>query len=525
MTDIVLTADRTLMTNYNNFSPLGYLGCLPDRLLPNFAVKLIFPKLKHGEATYGLRRVESKLLIEGFDVKIISPQEINKIYKIKPKVVGISTVDPLSTKPGSWTLGALMGGGESVYEREFRILLHKINKIKEKQQFKIIIGGNGALDLSSSNKYSKLYDCIAIGSTEKISEIFKKAVDNNKIPKKFYSGYNKLNNIPIIKGPSRNGYVQITEGCPRHCDFCSPGMLNLISYPKKRILREIELNLKNNIKIISLITEDIFLYGAKDVYINDTAVVDLIKSISKIGKKYNVNTINMSNISVASTVQGKNICKKITDILGCSKRKSIDIIMGIETGSNRLVKKYMNGKTKPYNSKKWTELVKEAINIQNDNYWYPWCSLIAGLPDEKEEDVIKTLDLIDDLKSNKVYYFIFYFVPYKNLALEKNKFFTHENISQRRWELFNKCWMKTIKFIKKDLIPGLQLDIQCTTKEKINRKVTDYLIIKILNNIERELKKYKNNPQGFKEEYSLMNLKGLNLIKYLFSRKFHHSLE
>ena len=74
MSDIVLTADRTLMTDYNGFSILGHVGCFPNRLIPNFIIDQLFPKLDDGQATYAIRRLESKLIDEGFDVKVLHPQ-------------------------------------------------------------------------------------------------------------------------------------------------------------------------------------------------------------------------------------------------------------------------------------------------------------------------------------------------------------------------------------------------------------------------------------------------------------------
>ena len=123
MTDIVLTADRTLMTDYNGITPLGHITCLPERLVPKLLLHLLLPKIKEGQCTYALRRVEAKLLDEGFDVTILPPQEIKKIKKLKPKIVGISTVDPLTRKPHPWTLSNILGGGESVIQSEFFDLL------------------------------------------------------------------------------------------------------------------------------------------------------------------------------------------------------------------------------------------------------------------------------------------------------------------------------------------------------------------------------------------------------------------
>lgn len=507
MSDIVLTADRTLMTDYNGFSILGHVGCFPNRLIPNFIIDQLFPKLNDNQATYALRRLEAKLIDEGFKVKILHPQDIKKIKKIKPKIVGISTVDPLTRKPHPWTLSNIFGGGESVIENEFYKLLKEIYNIKKKLNFKIIVGGPGASEFDNSDKYNNYFDCYVIGPGEGSIDMFEKAINGEPLPKKFLSPMkNELNEISIIKHGSRNGHVQITQGCPRGCQFCGPTLLNWISFPKDRIIKEIEINLKSGVKQITFITEDFFLYGSKSIEVNDKKIIDLIKNVKKTTNRYNVNSINISDVSIAATIKAKKTCMEISDILGISRRFPIDTILGIETGSTRLIKKYMEGKPKPYKAEDWAELVYNGINILNDNYWYPLCNLITGLPDENEDDLIKTLDLIDDIKSFKLYFIIFYFVPLEGSELENKSFFKFDDITDRRWELFNKCYLKTISSLREDLYIIFKNKILAT------------LYGKILNEVEYDLKRYRNDPFKLRDFYSSTSLKGLNLGLFLMRR-------
>jgi radical SAM superfamily enzyme YgiQ (UPF0313 family) len=48
----------------------------------------------------------------------------------------------------------------------------------------------------------------------------------------------------------------------------------------------------------------------------------------------------------------------------------------------------------------------------------PACTLIVGLPDEKEEDIIKTIDLVDDLKQMRSLIVPLFFVPLGKLKNE-----------------------------------------------------------------------------------------------------------
>jgi radical SAM superfamily enzyme YgiQ (UPF0313 family) len=505
MTDIVLTADRTLMTDYNGLALLGHVACFPDRLIPNTVLTQLLPRLRNGEATYALRRVEAKLIDEGYDVTIILPQEIKKLKKLKPKIVGISTVDPLSRKPHPWTLTNLFGGGEAVTQSEFFKLLNKINDYKKKQIFNIFIGGPGASEFAKVKEYDELFDSAIIGSVENATDVFDKALQNEHIPKRTFPISPDFDDLSIIKGPARCGHVQVTQGCPRGCKFCGPTLMKWRSFPISRILKEIEVNLSYGVKQVSLISEDLFLYGSKEVEVNHRALINLFDSILKI-KDYEITRINTSDVSFAAVKKGKKTCEQISDMLGLSKECPMDTIIGLETGSERLMKEHMDGKAKPYSLDKWHELVKEGTNILNDNYWYPVLSLITGLPDENEEDVIKTLDLIDELDQNKLFYYIFYFVPMEGTELGKFDFFYNDDLNDRRWELFYRCWMKSIKSLKTDL------DMFVTDR------VVKFLLRRILHETEKDLIKYRNDPFIMKDNFASVNLKGIHLFSFLARR-------
>src|SRR5674536_193659 len=79
MPDVVLTADRTLMSNYHSNEFLGFGTCAPPNFVPEWLYSyLFFPPLKTSKgqpltAPYGLRKTEAQLLKEGFKVETVSP--------------------------------------------------------------------------------------------------------------------------------------------------------------------------------------------------------------------------------------------------------------------------------------------------------------------------------------------------------------------------------------------------------------------------------------------------------------------
>jgi hypothetical protein len=79
---VLLTADRTLMSNYHDNEFLGFGTCAPPNFIPEwFYSFLFFPRIKAergvpSAAPYGLRKAEAQLLKEGFDVATIDPDQI-----------------------------------------------------------------------------------------------------------------------------------------------------------------------------------------------------------------------------------------------------------------------------------------------------------------------------------------------------------------------------------------------------------------------------------------------------------------
>jgi radical SAM superfamily enzyme YgiQ (UPF0313 family) len=121
---------------------------------------------------------------------------------------------------------------------------------------------------------------------------------------------------------------------------------------------------------------------------------------------------------------------------------------GIETGSVRLMRKYMAGKPLPFKPEQWKEIVIEAFGILNDNDWYPLATLIIGLPDEEEEDVAETLELIENLKDYNAFYVPLFFVPLEDCLLMNRRGTELDSLTKIRWELLTRCWEYNIRIWK-----------------------------------------------------------------------------
>jgi len=156
-------------------------------------------------------------------------------------------------------------------------------------------------------------------------------------------------------------------------------------------------------------------------------------------------------MSLAPAVCNPDMVKEVAEILinhnwyYHGKKPIVTSETGIETGSVRLMKKYMAGKMLPYKPEQWKEIVSQAFGILNDNDWYPLATLIIGLPEENEDDVAETLELMDDLKGYNAFYVPLLFVPLENCLLMNKRGAELDSLSKIRWEFLTRCWEYNIR--------------------------------------------------------------------------------
>jgi len=97
----------------------------------------------------------------------------------------------------------------------------------------------------------------------------------------------------------------------------------------------------------------------------------------------------------------------------------------------------MPGKVAPFKASQWPELVVQAAGLMNDNHVYPACTFIVGLPQETEDDVLKTIELIDNLWDFKAILVPMFFVPLGHLA--SKDWFRRDRLSDVQVELLKRA--------------------------------------------------------------------------------------
>jgi len=459
--EIVLTASAAEMSDFKKSPFIAFTGGFPNGFLPSFFLrKYWYPPVESDRngiakyAPYGLRKIEASLIENGFDesdVAVVHPNNLDRFVGPKTRAVGISTMDPLGMGFVSSTYSSLIGIGEPINAMEYRKLMQR--KCLRKYKPKIIVGGAGSWQLERLELTEAFgVDCVIIGEGEEVApEIFSKAVKGEDLPRVVYAKSPYYEKIPTIKHASIYGCVEISRGCGRNCQFCTPTMRDRISFPLDKIMKEVEINVKEGSNMILLNTEDALLYGAKEGSFipNRKAVLNLFKTVSSYPE---VKIIQPAHISLTPVVADADLIRDLSEILAyhtLAKHHGKPIMtaeIGLETGSPRIIQKYMAGKTLPFKPKEWNEIVHQAFGILNDNDWYPLATLIVGIPDETEDDVIMTIELIEDLCKYRTFFVPLLFVPLEDCILKNKRGANLSSLSKAQWELISLCWEYNIDF-------------------------------------------------------------------------------
>jgi len=459
---VVLTASATEMSDFYNNPFVAFVAGFAKGPFPLWLVRrVLYPPVERNRkdgrtkyAPYGLRKVEAILLENGFnesEVAVVHPFDLDAFIGPDTKAVGISSMDPTGMGYVSKTYSSIVGGGEPMNAIEFRELVKHQSIQRHKPG--VIVGGFGAWQLERK-KVAESYgvDCVVIGEGEEVvADIFRKAVKGEPLPHVVrVEKSSNDGNMPTIRHAAIHGCVEISRGCGRNCQFCTPTMQRKRDVPLERILKEVEITVREGGSRITLVTEDLFLYGAKNKQFvpNKEAVLKLVKSVASYP---GVKTIQPSHMSLAPVVYDPGMIREVAEVLiehhwyTYAKRPIVTSETGVETGSVRLMRKYMAGKMLPFKPEQWAEIVCQSFGILNDNDWYPLATLIIGLPDEMEEDVLESLELMDDLKDYNAFYVPLFFVPLENCLLMDKSGAEIDSLTKARWEFLTRCWEYNIR--------------------------------------------------------------------------------
>jgi hypothetical protein len=249
----------------------------------------------------------------------------------------------------------------------------------------------------------------------------------------------------------------MTTGCGRRCQFCVPDLNPQIDMPKENIMTAVRANIEGGNKQISLATEDMFIWGQVHTetpfyFPNREALLDLYGSIVNTpGVEQHV----LSHSTMAPAVVDPLLIQKLSELLldksplhlptlsSHPKKKILAPLIGLETGSVRIAKKIMPSKGVPFPIDEWPSVILEGLRILNKNNWFPVMTLIVGAPEENDDDVRATLDLVYEMERRGLFAFLVpsIFTPLHDTRMQdKMGVAETTKLSALQWQLLMKCW-------------------------------------------------------------------------------------
>ncbi len=368
-----------------------------------------------GQAKYvphGLRVVEA-LLLEEFppdDIAVCFPDQFERFIGTDTRVVGIHAHNPLGITFATEIYSRFYGAGDEPWNAmEFRRLITHPVLQKYKAQIQVIVGGPGSWQIEAKGLQDAWgIDCIVKGEAEEeTAALFRAAVEGKPLPRTVACNPSSQASPPVTRHRSTLGVVEITRGCGRGCRFCGPASRPIRSFPLEHVLENVRSNVREGASAITLATEDLFLYqhGTR-LTPNGPGLQELLDSV---GSEPGVEYVSLTHGSMAPVVQDPSLVERLSPVaVGKSHRchpastdpgkRYATLFVGIETGSTRLMRQYMKGKSHPYPPDHWPEIVLRGMEILNRHNWFPFCTWIIGLPGETREDTKRSLDLLHALK-------------------------------------------------------------------------------------------------------------------------------
>jgi radical SAM superfamily enzyme YgiQ (UPF0313 family) len=411
----------------------------------------------------GLRVIEA-LLARRFgeeNIAVCYPDQLDRFVGPETRAIGIHAHNPLGITFATDIYAGFYGRDcEPINAAEFRRLITHPAIAAHRAHLKLILGGPGAWQVEHKGLTAQWgVDCLVDGEAEEVVEdLFERAVRGEALPARIECSSPRLESIPAPVNRSTFGVVEITRGCGRGCQFCSVALRSGKSIPLDHILANVRRQVAQGADTITLTTEDLFLYEqGKRFTTNVPALKRLFESVAAAP---GVRHMMLTHGTMAPVVVNPAVVDELQLAVDFSVNRHPDsthpdkryamMFVGLETGSVRLFKQFMRGKSYPFRPEQWPDVVMKGMEIMNRANWFPMCTFILGLPGETPADTRESLDLLHSLKDAKWCVIPTLFVPLEDTRMEKQEGARLARLTDLQWEFFFTAWRYNIDFFRRE---------------------------------------------------------------------------
>ena len=273
--------------------------------------------------------------------------------------------------------------------------LGELKRLKEKNNMIICFGGCMSQEKHIIEKIKKSYPQVDIifgtHNFYKFPEmLYKEITEKKKIIDVWDIDGEVIEGVPIKRMDGKTALVTIMNGCNNFCSYC------IVPYTRGRersrnpkdILREIEELSKEGYKEIMLLGQNVNSYNGGDGY----TFANLLRDIDK---------IDGIDIVRFMSPHPKDFKDDVIDAIRDCKSVCKVIHLPLQSGSTNVLK-LMNRR---YTKEQYLELV-DKIRAKIPEVTFT-TDIIVGFPGETEEDFLDTLDVVEEVRFEQVFMFIY----------------------------------------------------------------------------------------------------------------------
>jgi radical SAM superfamily enzyme YgiQ (UPF0313 family) len=238
------------------------------------------------------------------------------------------------------------------------------------------------------------------------------------------------------------GAIELSRGCGMGCPYCTIAREPMIHLPMATIMRDVRINMAMKQFNLSLLSEDFFRYGGDSGRVNPAALIELIRALRSAPalRILQVDHANLASIAQFTDSELATIQRLLT---GGPKHRYPWVNVGVETASGMLLKKNGGGaKLGGCDAHDWSEFSAVQVERLILAGYFPFVSLMLGMPGETEEDLIRTQEWVNQFRRARLAIFPLIYAPIDGSAAPNPK-----SLTARHWQLVRSCYQLNFRWI------------------------------------------------------------------------------
>ncbi|ACB85078.1 tRNA (N6-isopentenyl adenosine(37)-C2)-methylthiotransferase MiaB [Natranaerobius thermophilus] len=289
----------------------------------------------------------------------------------------------------------------AVREKAEQKVLGKIGTLRylkeNKPDMKIAIGGCMVQQEHVANKIYRDFTHVDIifgtHNINRFPQLLEHVMQKGKRVKEISQDDSQVfENLPHKREDSIKAWVVISYGCDNYCKYCIVPYVRgqQRSRDPEHIKYEVEKLAKEGLKEITLLGQNVNSYG-KDLDQN-ISFTNLLEELSKIEGIERIRFM---------TSHPKDFDKELITTLKESNKICEHFHLPVQAGSNKILKKMGRGYTREHYVDIVNDIRAELPNASITT------DIIVGYPGEEEEDFQETLDLVQNVKFDSAFTFVY----------------------------------------------------------------------------------------------------------------------